>query len=390
MSTPLKVLAVEPWYGGSHRSALDGLASKSSFRFEFVTLPARFWKWRMQGAAVPLARGTRKLVGDGFLPDLILASSMVNLPAYLALARELPLTAPVILWMHENQLTYVMPDGGEPDYTYGFLNYLSCQVADAIVFNSKYHQDVFFGALETLLGRLPDYADEASVGELRAKSTVLHLGVDGEALESAASKVETPGDSSRPLTILWNHRWEYDKNPEGFYRMVSRLDDMGCSFNLVLLGQDFGERPTVFAEALERFDDRILASGWVSSPDEYRAWLHKADVVVSTAYHEFFGIAVLEAIRCGCHPLLPDRLSYPEIVKALDLSGTPGAPILYSNEEELLATLAAMSRNEVERTPRSELRHAAAGFDWRSRAAEFDELFGRVRRAGRLVLPTDG
>ena len=38
------------------------------------------------------------------------------------------------------------------------------------------------------------------------------------------------------------------------------------------------------------------------------------DVVVSTANHEFFGIAICEAIWAGAVPVVPDRLSYRDHV----------------------------------------------------------------------------
>jgi hypothetical protein len=56
--------------------------------------------------------------------------------------------------------------------------------------------------------------------------------------------------------------------------------------------------------------------GYVESKGEYWKWLHKADWVLSTAKHEFFGIAVVEALFAGCLPWLPEKLSYRELLPA--------------------------------------------------------------------------
>ena len=39
-------------------------------------------------------------------------------------------------------------------------------------------------------------------------------------------------------------------------------------------------------------------------------------MVVSAASQEYFGISVVEAVAAGAVPVLPDRLSYPEVVPA--------------------------------------------------------------------------
>ena len=51
----MRVLALEPWHGGSHRRFLDDLVRHSSHDVRAVTMAARYWKWRMQGGAVTLA-----------------------------------------------------------------------------------------------------------------------------------------------------------------------------------------------------------------------------------------------------------------------------------------------------------------------------------------------
>ena len=48
--------------------------------------------------------------------------------------------------------------------------------------------------------------------------------------------------------------------------------------------------------------------------------------MLSTARHEFFGVAVVEALLAGCLPWLPDRLSYPELLPAGGGGLSPARP----------------------------------------------------------------
>ena len=41
--------------------------------------------------------------------------------------------------------------------------------------------------------------------------------------------------------------------------------------------------------------------------------MNDADIALSTADHEFFGISMVEAAMAGCYCLVPNRLSYPEL-----------------------------------------------------------------------------
>jgi glycosyltransferase involved in cell wall biosynthesis len=86
--------------------------------------------------------------------------------------------------------------------------------------------------------------------------------------------------------------------------------------------------------ARERFGGRIVHYGHAASRAEYLGWLKQGAIVVSTARQENFGLAVVEAVRYGCLPLLPARLSYPEIIPD-DLH----AAVFYRSDEELNAML---------------------------------------------------
>lgn len=380
MGERLSVLALEPWYGGSHKAFLDGLVSHSRHRIHPITMPARSWKWRMQGGAVSLASKVMKHVASGWIPDLILASDMVNLPSFLALTRDILPDVPVILFMHENQLTYPLREGEERDLSYAWINYLSCISADHVVFNSEFHRREFLDELPAFLKAFPDYRHSSNVGKIVDRSTVVHLGIDAESLdEDAVMAAPISSSSAEPTLILWNQRWEYDRNPSAFFRLIDRLDEAGCTFGLVLAGEQFGEIPSEFCQAMRRHEHRIIHSGFLARRDDYVSMMKRADLVISTSRHEFFGIAVQEAIHCGCHPLLPNRLSYPELIpKTLRTPTTGHAGILYDDEDELFETARSILDREKLPLDAAVLRQISAPLDWRRQARRFDSLFQKV------------
>ena len=81
-----------------------------------------------------------------------------------------------------------------------------------------------------------------------------------------------------------------------------------------MLGLWFQDRPAIFEKAQSYLRDNIDLWGYQRNRDDYERALQRADVIVSTANHEFFGIGILEAIAAGAYPLVPNRLSYPEIL----------------------------------------------------------------------------
>lgn len=367
----MKILIISPYHGGSHRAWAEGYQNHSRLEVSLLTLPDRFWKWRMHGGAVTLAR--RFLAGD-YSPDLILATDMLDISTFLALTRPHTANIPIVLYMHENQLTYPLPsDGrtgpmrrqlGERDYHYVFINYASMLAADAVLFNSQFHMDSWFTAVPNFLKHFPEFNELNSVAKIKKKSNVLPVGVDFGRLESGdwgLDKVEEP-----PL-ILWNQRWEYDKNPEAFFKALYQIDKEGYDFRLALCGQQFGKRPLIFDDAIEHLKKQIVHLGRAPF-NTYRRLLWQADITISTANHEFFGISVLEAIHCRTFPILPHRLSYPELIpESLHLS------CLYQNEGGLVQRLTwALDNIEEARRLAQECATAVSHFDWTQLAPYYD------------------
>ena len=297
----------------------------------------------MRHSSVTLADQANELVRNGAHWDLVLATDMLNLAEFKGLIDPDVARLPAVAYFHENQLTYPTQADEKRDYHFAMSNLVSCLAADQVWFNSDFHRNSFISAVDEWMARMPDNCLPSAAEMIKKRSQVWPQGFEA-----------MPGRSDRKpgaMRILWSARWEYDKNPDCLFAALRQLKDDGVVFRLDVIGQQFANCPAVFEQAKNEFAAEIDHWGFQPTRDEYVACLQKADVVVSTADHEFFGVAVVEAIAAGARPLLPNRLAYPEILGVGD--DLDPAPFLYDGT---VANLAENLRQLAIRTETMSLR----------------------------------
>lgn len=364
----MNILLIEPYYSGSHKQWADNYKRYSNHSVRILSLKGQFWKWRMHGGAITLANEFNKMQ---WRPDLILATDMLDLTIFVSLTRKKIDQIPLAIYFHENQLSYPWSSKDRDvkkkrDWHYGFINYSSALTADRVLFNSNFHMNSFLEALNPFLKNYPDNNELKSVDLIRKKSQVLHIGLDLKKFESIKYQKE-----KNPV-ILWNHRWEYDKNPEQFFSVLEKIKKNNYTFSLAILGEKFSKSPEIFERAKSIFKDNIIHWGYAKSFNEYAEWLWKADILPVTSNQEFFGVSVIEAIYCNTWPILPNRLTYPELIPK-----KYHKMHLYDNKNQLYDKIkkAIIDYKDIRN---SNLGTIASKFDWKKMVPEYDNTLSSL------------
>ncbi|KAM9304772.1 tRNA-queuosine alpha-mannosyltransferase isoform 1-T1 [Gastrophryne carolinensis] len=290
----MSILLIEAFYGGSHRQLMDILKDEIEGCILY-SLPAKKWHWRARTSALYFMQ----VVPPSDIYRVLFTSSVLNLAELVALRPDLGRLKKV-LYFHENQLVYPVRKSQDRDFQYGYNQILSCLVADTVVFNSAFNMESFLTSISSFLKMMPDHRPKDLEHIIRPKCCVIHF------------PIHFP-DVSR----------EHDKDPETFFKVLRKLAEMELPFSLSVLGETFTDVPEIFSDARTFLGTAVLHWGFLPSKDSYFQVLCEADVVISTAKHEFFGVAMLEAVHCGCYPLCPKSLVYPEIFPAQYLYSTP-------------------------------------------------------------------
>jgi glycosyltransferase involved in cell wall biosynthesis len=377
VSAPRRFLALEPYYGGSHRTVLDELVAALApggvsgadpgWEADLLTMPARKWKWRMRGSAIVMAGEARALRDAGARWDVVFASTFINLAEFRALAGPEVAAVPAVVYFHENQLVYPNRHTADWDLQFPLTNVVSALAADRCVFNTKWNLDNFLAEIPGFFKQFPDHLPRGVAPAIAEKSEVLAPPFDPAVFDAALGEggVGAAPRGARPR-IVWPHRWEHDKDPDTFFRAVTRLAEEGLDFEVAVAGQAFVDRPEVFATAQAALGDRLVHLGQPEGRRTYAELLATSDIAVSTAVNEFFGLAMMEAAYCGAYPLVPDRLAYRELYPER---------FRYDGAEQLVARLRALL---LDRPAPGAARDLAAAYALPALAPRYGELFARV------------
>jgi len=291
-----RVLLLSAYRSDSHAAWVDWLQNNiEGVKWTLCELPGRHFAWRIRGNPLSWLDD----IPDA-PPDRILATSMVDLATLRGIHPQLA-NVPTSYYFHENQLAYPVSRNQVRTIEHAIVQIYGALAADELLFNSDYNQRTFLEGASRFAAKMPDHAPRDLADRLVPKCRIMPVPIE-----------PVPGGNSRNRRlIVWNHRWEYDKRPELFAEAIERLVEAGIEFCLALLGKRPRKAPAALERIRKRAAGRIVTDGLLPRA-EYRRLLGRAGIVVSTAAHEFQGLAMLEAVSAGAIPVVPDALCYPE------------------------------------------------------------------------------
>ena len=360
----MALLIIEPFYGGSHAQLVDWLIDLHCVRVKrdytgatpappvlLLSLPAKKWHWRLRASSIWAADAVPWDL-TLFAGGTLLCSSMLNLAELLALRPDIRGFARMrtVVYFHENQLAYPMRaargERAHDTFHFGWAQIMSTLAADICAFNSTWNMQSFISAIDAHCRMVPDSRQRVAgvADRIAQKAVVAHFPVTRAPATLDVALFLPSHLSTSALRIVWPHRWEYDKAPSVFFAALAWLHAKKVPFVVAVLGESFNEVPPDFSAAHDLLAPagHVAHWGYVASKREYFAWLSWSDVVVSTADHEFFGVSTVEAVLAGAYPLLPARLSYPELVAPAEseLAATAPSAVMSRMHSILTATAA--------------------------------------------------
>ncbi len=320
----MKALMLSAYDAESHAYWRQGLyRAFSSYEWTTLTLPPRYFSWRIRGNGLTWFQNPA--LKERY--DICIATSMVDLATLKGLNPSLA-SLPTLLYFHENQFAYPVNKYQKGLLEIQIRTLFAAISADFLTFNSNHNLTTFLQGVDSFCQKMPDGLPHDLVQQLANKSNVMAVPINDDCRPSDTDQMRT----SNTLSVVWNHRWEHDKGPEILLELMrlcqtKTFDSIDLKFHI--LGQRFRKMPDAMTQIIQHHKHQCVNLGFIESRKQYIEILQSADLVLSTAHHDFQGISMLEAVASGCLPIAPKRLVYPELYPRSNLyPSTPDQPEL--------------------------------------------------------------
>lgn len=309
-----RILVLSAYDAISHKLWRERLQALFDYsQWTELSLAPRHFAWRIRGNSLLWASMELDTLSQDY--DLLIATSMVDLSSLRGFVPSLA-KIPTLLYVHENQFEYPANRSDRSNVEPLLVPIYSAFCADVVAFNSEFNRQSFLKGAKKLLSKLPDQFPASVMAKLD-ESIVMPV-----PLPDTKTRSDSASDANE-LSVIWNHRWEYDKGPELLLAIVKQIESQQLPIKLHIVGQQFRQQPPEFVQIdalLDKHRDTTGIArgrfGFIEDLTDYNRLLSSVDVVLSTAIHDFQGLAIQEACLMGCVPLTPDALAYPEYIPA--------------------------------------------------------------------------
>ncbi|XP_077009814.1 tRNA-queuosine alpha-mannosyltransferase isoform X3 [Tamandua tetradactyla] len=326
----MSVLIIEAFYGGSHRQLAD-LLQEELADCVLHTLPAKKWHWRARTSALYFSQNVP--ISEHY--RILFASSVLNLTELIALRPDLG-KLKKILYFHENQLIYPVKKCQERDFQYGYNQILSCLVADVVVFNSMFNMESFLTSIGKFMKLIPDHRPKDLESIIRPKCQVIYFPIRFPDVSRFMPKHKTT--HFKKMLGLKENESATPSRALPLYQEQRGAESLCKNFNLesgprnAHSGVDTAQEGSLGSSLMQMSDlNKSNSSDNSSSHHEENKCNLTLNLYDSLdggddqqrPLHIVWPHRWLEAVYCGCYPLCPKDLVYPEIFPAEYLYSTP-------------------------------------------------------------------
>ncbi|EHQ27372.1 glycosyltransferase family 4 protein [Mucilaginibacter paludis] len=178
------------------------------------------------------------------------------------------------------------------------------------------------------------------------------------------------GINGAPI-FLWVGRLNQNKDPLNVVKAFLKFAEVNISARLYMIYQTEELLPEVLALLDEQKAPCNLVTlvGKVSRPD-LLYWFNSADFLISGSFYEAAGVAVCEAMSCGCIPVLTDISSF----RMMTNNGNCGLLYEPGSEAALLSALQKTQEMDIEEGKKKSIKYFQSNLSFQAIAQGIERV----------------